>query len=140
MTNKEMKLRLRTLEIGPDVRHNSEGRFHWIWWRQVRKQRRVDLASSQPQPHLGKGRHCNAHRLHHIIVINVQHIPNEITLLPQSCIPILGEELRTIFHEIVPIRERMMFLLDQRIDVFRRSIGTCLQMVLPNAPDLVSEK
>ena len=37
-------------------------------------------------------------------------------------------------------RERLVFLLDQRIDVFGRSIGTCLQVLLQNAPDLVSAK
>jgi len=133
MTNKEIEL--RTLEIGTNVRHYSEGRFHGIWWKQVSKQRGVGFF----QPHLGEGRYCLVHRLHHVAVINVQHIPDEITPLPQPYALIMGEEFRTIFHEIVRIhRERLVFLLDQRIDVFRRSIGTCLQMRLQNAPDLLS--
>ena len=135
MTNE--KINLRTLEIGPNVRHDSDGRFHGIWWKQVSKQRGVGPF----QPHPGEGRHCIAHSLHHVAVIISLHIPNEIALLLQPCTLIMGQEFRSIFHEIVRIhRERLMFLLDQRIDVFGRSTGTFLQMLLQNAPDLLSAK
>jgi len=135
MTNK--KIKPRTLEIGPDVRHYSDGRFHGIWWKQVSKRRGVGSF----QPHPGEGRHCIAHSLHQVAVIISLHIPNEITLLLQACTLIMGQEFRSIFHEIVRIhRERLVFLLDQRIDVFGRSIGTFLQMLLQNAPDLLSAK
>ena len=53
----------------------------------------------------------------------------------------MGEEFRTIFHEIVHIHhERLVFVLDRRIDVFGRSIGTCVEMLLQNAPYLFSAK
>jgi len=33
-------------EVGWDVRHYSDGRFHGIWWKQVSKQRGIDCFQS----------------------------------------------------------------------------------------------
>ena len=125
------------MKIGPDIRHYSDGRFHRVGWKQVSKQR--DVGPFQPNP--GEGGHCLAHRLHNVTVITPLDIPNEVAFLPQPRTLIMGQEFRTIFHEIVRIhRERLVFLFDQRIDVFGRGIGTCLQVLLQDAPDLVSAK
>ena len=76
MANKEIKL--RTLEIGPDVRHYFEGRIQGIRRKQVCKQREV-FYYVQPYPSEG-GRYIV--QCFHNVAANILHIVSEITLPP----------------------------------------------------------